>query len=87
MRWIAIAIVLLLAGCGFTQAGDAFRVAVKEGGEKAMREGLVNTEWFLCRAASVGAVIDRYGRSEETATAWRAICRDNPEAVIVKPAN
>ncbi|KKM60281.1 hypothetical protein LCGC14_1543440 [marine sediment metagenome] len=85
-RWIPIAIaVLVLAGCGFTSQGDAIRDFVKVEGAQAYDEGLSNSEFFICKAASVGSVLRRYGRSEETAAAWRAICRGNPEAVIVKP--
>lgn len=92
MRWKPIVIgvgaiiaLFLLAGCGFTPESIAARDLVKAVGAQVYDEGLANSEFFICKAASVGSVLRRYARSEETAAAWRILCRDNPEAVIVKP--
>ena len=67
-------LILLLGGCGFTPYGDFARGAVTEYGAQAMDEGLVNAEFFVCRAASVGSVVRRYGKSAETAEAWKTLC-------------
>jgi len=75
---------LFLAGCGFTTTGDRVRDATKQYGAQAMDEGLANAEFFICRAASVGSVYRRYGRSKETAQAWKTLCLDNPEAIILE---
>ncbi len=83
----AVILVLLLAGCGFTPEGIAARDLVKTVGAQVYDEGLANSEFFICKAASIGSVLRRYARSEETAAAWRTLCRDNAEAVIVKPAD
>ena len=75
MRWfIPITLALLLAGCGFTATGDAVRGFAVTKGKEAYAEGLANAEWFVCRAASVGSVQDRYGRSANLAEAWRSLC-------------
>ena len=78
-----ILLVLLLGGCGFTPYGDFARGAVTEYGAQAMDEGLVNAEFFMCRAASVGSVIRRYGKSAETAEAWKTLCQGNAEVDII----
>lgn len=76
---------LALGACGFTPQGDAVRQAISIEGAKAMDQGLVNTEWFMCNGASVGSVRRRYGKSKDTAEAWRTLCGDNPDARIVTP--
>lgn len=64
----------LPAACGFTDTGTRVRDFVANEGAKAYDEGLANAEFFLCRAASVGSVQRRYGRTAETAEAWRVLC-------------
>ena len=81
----ALLLALPLAACGFTQAGDFARDAVADYGAQAMDEGLVNAEFFVCQAASVGSVMRRYGASAEKAEAWRALCQRDPEGEIVGP--
>lgn len=84
---VALALTLLAAGCGLTTEGSAIREFVKVEGAGAYDEGLLNSEWFICRAASVGSVLRRYGQSVEKAEGWRALCLGDPEAMrIVGPA-
>ncbi len=64
---------LLLAGCGFTPQGDMIRAAAKTGGAQVMDEGLNNAEWYICQAASIGAVRRRYGKPE-LSDAYRKLC-------------
>ena len=75
---------LFLASCGFTSTGDRVRESAKQYGAQAMDEGLANAEFFICRAASVGSVYRRYGRSKETAEAWKTLCLHNPDAIILE---
>lgn len=67
-------VAVLLPACGFTDTGTRVRDFIANEGAKAYDEGLVNAEFFLCRAASVGSVQRRYGRTPETAEAWRVLC-------------
>ncbi|KKK96965.1 hypothetical protein LCGC14_2657480 [marine sediment metagenome] len=68
---------VLLAGCGFTPQGNALRSALTGGAAQAMDEGLINAEFFMCKAASVGSIQRRYGQSAELAGAWRTLCLPN----------
>ena len=54
---------------GSTGAGNFARDAVSDYGAQAMDEGLVNAEFFVCQAASVGSVMRRYGVSKQKAEA------------------
>lgn len=74
---------LTLGGCGFTSYGDIARDVASEKGAQAMDEGLVNAEWFICNAASIGSVKRRYGRTMESAQAYNAICGLTGESAIV----
>ena len=78
---------LAVAACGFTTEGTALRQFVKVEGGQAYDEGLINAEWFICSAASVGAIMRRYGQSEKTAAAWRALClRDKAAELVIAPS-
>jgi len=68
-------LLLMVAGCGFTQEGDFARIAVKEYGAQAYDEGLENAEWFICNAVSIGAVRRKYGKTEERAQTYRRLCQ------------
>lgn len=74
---------LTLGGCGFTPYGDAARDIASEKGAQAMDEGLVNAEWFICNAASIGSIKRRYGRTAESAQAYNGICGLTGEMAIV----
>jgi hypothetical protein len=73
---IMTTILLALTGCGFTSAGTAFQSTAREAGRQAMDAGVARATWFLCNAASVGAIQRRFGQSEAMANAWRALCKD-----------
>lgn len=83
LRWIPIVCLLVLASCGFTPQGDAARMAAQQYGAQAMDEALVNTEWFMCNGASIGAIKRRYGSDPERAAAWRAICNTGDSIDII----
>jgi hypothetical protein len=80
--WGPLAAAFLLSACGLTDTGDRVCDFAATEGTRAYDEGLANAEFFICRAASVGSVQRRYGRSSETAEAWRVLCQGNSEAAV-----
>lgn len=81
----ASAIALALGGCGFTGTGDSVRQGVATKGAQAYDEGLANAEWFICQAASVGSVKRRYGKTQQDAAAYQALCDGQDGVNIVEP--
>jgi len=77
---LALSLPIVATGCALIPQADAVSEFVKIEGARAYDEGLVNSEWFICRAASVGAVRRRYATSADKAEAWRALCLGDPEA-------
>ena len=73
---------VLLAACGFTETGTRARDIAANEGAKAYDEGLANAEFFICRAASVGSIQRRYGRTAEIAQAWRTLCLGDGDAAV-----
>ena len=88
LKWIPVlGLVLFMGACGFTSRGDALRAAFAGTAAQAMDEGLINAEFFMCKAASVGSIQRRYGQSEDLADAWRTLClpdRDNAPIPLVE---
>ena len=83
MRWFAFAASFALAGCGFTDTGNLVWDASSRAGAQAFDEGLANAEWFICQAASIGAVKRRYGQSAEDAAAYNALCAQAGSELII----
>lgn len=83
MRKLILALACLTASCGFTPQGDAVRLGVAKYGAQAMDEGLVNAEWFICNAASIGSIKRRYGKSADLAEHYRALCDLDPNADVL----
>ncbi len=81
---ILLPVLLLVGGCGFTEQGDLAREVISAKGAQAMDEGLRNAEFFICRAASVGAVMRRYGTTGEKARAWRILCSTDKELQLIE---
>ena len=73
MRAIALASALALAGCGITPQGDLVRDVLRERGAQAYDEGLANSLWFVCNAASVGSIRRTFSGNMD---AYNAICTD-----------
>ena len=69
---VLLTAVLFLGGCGFTPFGDSVRSAVKDYGAQAYDEGLENSEFYICKVASIGSILRRYGGSK--AAAWKKLC-------------
>lgn len=82
---IVVTLLILLSGCGFTPQGDALRATLREKGKAVAAESLDNSEWFMCRAASVGSVKDRYGVSMEKVIAYNSICKTDPKFTPILP--
>jgi len=82
----ASAIALALGGCGFTGTGDSVRQGVATKGAQAYDEGLANSVWFICNAASIGSVKRRWGRTQEDANAYKAICDGADGVDILEPS-
>lgn len=80
MRAIALAAALALSACGFTPQGDLARDLIREKGAQAYDEGLANSLWFMCNAASVGSIRRTFGKNM---AAYNAICADAP--LVVAP--
>ncbi len=76
--WLLVATLTLgalaLGGCGLTPQGDAVRIAIKEQGSQAYDEGLQNSQFFICHAASIGSIKRTYGTSNERAKEYAAFC-------------
>lgn len=67
-----LAILLLtLTGCAEFRAGQS---AVATHGAEAADAELEVSEWGICRAATVGAWLRRYGSDPAKANAWRQLC-------------
>ena len=79
--FLLLAVVFGLASCGFTNTGDIIAESVKRYGEQAYDRGLVNAEFFMCRAASIGAVSRRYFHDQSKFESWVRICSDVPSSI------
>ena len=75
MKYGIILASLLLASCGFTPQGDLVRGVVREKGAQAYDEGLANSLWFMCNAASVGSIRRAFGKNMD---AYNSLCSEPP---------
>lgn len=74
MKYAIVALALSLSACGFTAQGDFAKDTIREKGAQAYDEGLVNSLWFICNAASVGSIRRTFGRNMD---AYNAICSND----------
>ena len=72
---------LTLGACGLSPEGDAFRGLVRNKGAIAADAGLENATWYLCNAASVGAIKRKFGQNEEKARTYMELCKDEAQVV------
>lgn len=87
LKCLSIVVILsMIGGCSFTSAGDAYRTRVHQKSKKAAAVSLENAEWLLCRAASVGAVKDRYGISTNKSIAYHILCQQDPANNLISPS-
>ena len=66
---VVVIMAMLLSGCA-TAPEYAAR------GAAAADDGLNAAEWYICRAASVGSILRRYGTSDDRMAAWRKLCTE-----------
>lgn len=78
--WVAVAVAAALFLTGCAQYGMVKKV-VAENGEQAKDEALEAAEWYMCNAASVGAVKRRYTTPEQVAS-YNVLC---PGRLPVEP--
>ena len=69
---------LVLSGCT-----DATRSTIATRGAQAADQTLESAEWVMCHAASIGSVKRRYGKTEETARAYRELCEGTGDPDVV----
>ncbi len=48
-------------------------------------QGLSDAEWYVCKAAPIGTVIKRYGKTDERAREYKEFCNPATEVNIVAP--
>ena len=65
---------LLTGGCA-TTVGTGIRDAAVAKAVDAYDESLENAEFWVCKGASAGSVVRRYGASEAQWDAWKRLCR------------
>lgn len=64
---------LSLSGC---TSLDAFRSGIADHGAEVSDRALVDAQWLMCNAVSVGAWRRAFGNSPEKAAAWRTLCAE-----------
>lgn len=72
-------VIIFLAGCGLTSEESALREILRQKSKTAAAVMLENNEWYMCRAASIGSIKDRYSVTPEKATAYNIICMTDPK--------
>ncbi len=87
LRVLCIILLFVLSGCGISVYSDAIRSGASEKGKEAAATALENAEWWLCRAASVGAIKDRYGTTTDKSVAYHIICQDATVGNLIFPAD
>ena len=79
---ILTTIVGSLSGCLWDNARDTVIQTAREGYDRA----LVDAEFVICDAASIGSIKRRYGVSDERAKAWRDLCEQSgADKILVGP--
>ncbi len=79
MRISVIALILVLGGCATA------RDVVKQKGAQAADQVLVDAEWTLCQASSVGSIKRKYGQTVERADTYKDFCDGDGKANVVAP--
>lgn len=82
-----VTLLVLTAGCGLTPEGTLVRSTVETEGAKVYDEGLANSLWFICNAASVGSIRRYIGTDTAKADAWVVLCTDSSQAIARGLAN
>lgn len=79
-RLMFLPVILALTSCA---ALDSFKGKAADFND----ESLLSAEFTICKAASIGSVMRRYGGSEEKAKAWKELCKVSNDAAptILEP--
>ena len=64
----------------------AVKKAVATKGAELSDDALVDAEWWVCYAASIGSVKRRYGATVERAETYKDFCHGDGDANVVKPS-
>ena len=70
---ILLILLTLTSGCGTIEKIVGAAAEIND-------ESLLSAEFTICRAASIGSVIRRYGTTDK-AKAWRELCTQDSDAV------
>ena len=71
-----------LSGC---ETVDTTRTLIKQKGATTADQGLIDAEWLVCNAASIGSVNRRYGQTIERADTYKDFCHGDGRANVVSP--
>lgn len=78
----AFLVALLLASCSTV---DTARGVIKQKGATLASEALVDAEWLVCNAATVGSIKRRYGQTVERADTYKDFCDGDGQANVIAP--
>ena len=78
--WKPILLALLLTSCASI---DTVKTAIAVKGAELSAQALVDAEWWVCRAASVGSVKDRYGQSQDRSDLYKEFCDGAAAANVI----
>jgi Tfp pilus assembly protein FimT len=67
---IALALLALLAGCASPEMRGALAARAADATDRVISDA----EFALCRGVPVGAVIRRYGTSDDAWASWTTLC-------------
>lgn len=84
-RPIAVLLLLVIVSLSLTACDPMLRQMIAVKGAAAADQSLEAAEWAMCYAATVGSIKRRYGKSQETADAWRAICAGAAGVDLIGP--
>lgn len=79
-RLFCFVLVFLLPACAVDY--ELLSGAIKEKGGAVYDKVLDENIWFMCEAASVRSVRERFGRSIEMADAYHTICDTRSDRII-----
>jgi len=72
-----------LSGCAFDPKVQAAYKGAIQAGAKAYDDVLATQLWWICNAASIGAVRRKFGNSNEMTNAYRTLCAENLTADLI----
>ncbi len=82
MKWLVLFGTLLIMGCSSV---DIAKKGLIQRGSEISDSALIDAEWWVCTAATVGSVKRRYGLTQERANLYREFCDGSGTANVVAP--